>query len=116
MLSKHIDDSRRRSTEPGECIQYRQIGFARAIMLQALATSGQDFLRIHSLVEEGFDQRRLSDPNFTRNKDDLTFPRNRTVHRVAHFLQLELPPKESDRCRLRMNGPPALKVLTVNIS
>src|SRR5262245_38401178 len=99
MLSKHIDDSRIRSTEPSECIQYRQIGFACAIVLQALATRDQDFLRIRSLLQEGFHQRRLSDPSFTCNKDDLPFPRNRTVHGVAHFLQVELPSKKSDRCR-----------------
>src|SRR4029453_13317500 len=117
MLSKHIDDSRRRSTEPSECIQYRQIGFARAIVLQALATGDQDFLRIRSLLEEGFDQRRLSDPSLTCNKDDLAFPRNRTVYGVAHFLQLELPAKESDRCRgFGINGPLALKVFTRTIS
>src|SRR5262245_13059280 len=105
VLSKKIDDLRRRSAESSECIQYGEISLARAVMLQALAAGNQDFPGVHALLEESFDQRCLSDPGLACDKDDLAFTLNREVQAVTHFLQLGLSPKESklSGC-VRMDG------------
>jgi hypothetical protein len=57
--------------EPGQRIEDRQVGFSRAVVVDALPPTDPDRGGRRRLGQERLDHRRLADPGLARNEDDL---------------------------------------------
>ncbi len=80
----------RLAAEPGQGIEDRQVGFSRAVVVDALPPTDPDRGGRRDLGHERLDHRRLADPRLARDEDDLALALTGLGEPSVELLKLQL--------------------------
>src|SRR6185295_19728386 len=101
MRAQHIDNLRVLPAQPDDGFEHRQIGFARAVLLEALPSAHPHTAIGTDPAHECIHERGLADAGFSRDEDDLALS-------VPHLPEPRLHPLQrliaSDESAARIGG------------
>jgi hypothetical protein len=85
----------RPAREPAEGLEQRQVGLARAMVLDTLSAPDPQVLRPHDLRKKGVEEGGLADPGLPRDKHHLAFTPARALQGPVQLRQVLLPAYEA---------------------
>src|SRR5262245_37658225 len=95
MLAEDVDDSLAAgcSRQPRKAIEHRQIGFGRAVLLEALTPRDSETLNASRRCQQRVDDRSLADARLAGHEDDLPLSSDRLFEPAPHACQLPVAPE-----------------------
>ena len=106
MLTQQFNDAvaARRTSEPGQAFEHRQVRFAGAELFQALPPGDPHARTSGNLLQQFVDERRLADAWLARDEHDLTIPRQSPIHPLSQCCEFGLAAKNAQRFGRRQDA------------
>jgi hypothetical protein len=80
------------TTQATEGFEHGEVRFTGPVVLDALPTPDVELPVLSGCPQEGVDERRLAEPGFSGDEDDLAAPGSRPLERLVETVNLRSPP------------------------